>query len=230
MQHKNARPDLVSHLINATPDNALGRELLYGESRLIISAGSETTSSALTFIFMHLATHTSYMHAIRNEHRENAASYHCQRPLPLLDAVIQESMRLWPSVFFASQRVTPPEGLTINGRFIPGNMIIQVPPFPMNRDARNFAQPDEFIPERWTSRPELVLNKSAFYPFSTGPYNCVGKGLAMMELRSVIGRVVNEFDIQLPNGFKEEEYWGGIKDHFTAGPPKQEVRFVKAKV
>ncbi|KAJ4367653.1 hypothetical protein N0V83_007238 [Neocucurbitaria cava] len=229
MALKDAEPDLISHLITNTPDNASGRELLYGESRLIISAGSETTSTALTFIFMQLATHPSYMRAIRKEHRENSAEYHCQRPLPLLDAVIHESMRLWPSVFFGAQRITPPEGLTINNHFIPGNMIIHMPPFTINRDARNFADPDSFIPERWTERPELVLNKSAYNPFSTGPYNCAGKGLAMMELRSVVGRVVNEFDVILPEGFVAETYWEGIKDHFTAGPPKQLVQFVRVK-
>lgn len=178
---------------------------------------------------MHLATHPDHMRAIRKEFGENVANYNCQRPLPLLDATIHESMRLWPSIFFAPQRVTPPEGLNINNHFIPGNMIIHVPPFAVNRDPRNFVHPDSFIPERWTSKPELVLNKNAFYPFSTGPYNCVGKGLAMMELRSVIGRLVNEFDIVLPDGTVREKYWEGVKDHFTAGPPKQEVKFVRVE-
>lgn len=104
-----------------------------------------------------------------------------------------------------------------------------MPPFAINRDARNFVDPDSFIPERWTDRPGLVLNKSAFNPFSTGPYNCVGKGLAMMELRSVVRRVVNEFDLVLPEGFVEQAYWDAIKEHFTAGPPRQLVRFVRTK-
>jgi cytochrome P450 len=118
--------------------------------------------------------------------------------------------------------------MMINGHYIPGNTIVSMPPFAINHDPRNFEQPEDFIPERWTSRPELVLNKGAFIPFSTGPYNCVGKGLAMMELRSVISRVVNEFDVVLPQGFKKEGYFGDIKDHFTAGPPGQMVSFVKA--
>lgn len=228
-QIKDASPDLIGELIENTSNDDAGRALLYGESRLIISAGSETTSSSLTFVFMQLATHPHYMRAVREEHRANLTDYHCSRPLPLLDAVINESMRLWPSIFFAPQRVTPPEGLTINGHFIPGNMIVQIPPFVLDRDARNFVRPGDFLPERWTTKPELVINKSAFLPFSTGPYSCVGKTLAYMELRSVIRRVVNEFDVVLPEGFVAEEYWNGIRDHFTAGPPKQEVRFVRVE-
>ncbi|KAL6706482.1 hypothetical protein ACN47E_005421 [Coniothyrium glycines] len=227
---QDAKPDLISHLIAHTPSSPAGHALLHGESRLIISAGSETSSTALTFILMHLATHPDCVRTLRAELAHHAASYHCARPLPFLDAVIHESMRLWPSVFFASQRVTPPEGMSVNGRFIPGNMIVQMPGFPMLRDPRNFVLPDEFLPERWMDRQsELVLNKQVFMPFSVGPYNCAGKGLAMMELRSVVARVVSEFDIVLPGTFVAEEYWGGVMDHFTAGPPSQEVRFVRAQ-
>jgi cytochrome P450 len=226
IQIKDAPIDLMGELIKNTSDDDAGHALLYGDSRLIISAGSETTSSALTFVFIHLALYPHYMRAIRQEHRANLSQYHCSTPLPLLDAVINESMRLWPSIFFATPRVTPSEGLNINGHFIPGDMIVQIPPFPLTRDPRNFVRPDDFIPERWTSKPELILNRSAFFPFLIGPYSCVGKTLAYMELRSVIRRVVNEFDVVLPEGFVPEEYWNGIRDHFTAGPPKQEVNFM----
>ncbi|KAJ4985563.1 benzoate 4-monooxygenase cytochrome P450 [Stagonosporopsis vannaccii] len=228
-QVHNASPDLMGELIQNTPSDDAGRTLLYGESRLIISAGSETTSTALTFIFMQLATHPLYVHWIRKEHRLNLSEYHCSKSLPLLDAVINESMRLWPSLFFASQRITPPGGLTINGHFIPGDTIVHMPPIVLNRDARNFVRPDEFVPERWTTKPELVLNKTAFLPFSTGQYSCVGKALAYMELRSVVRRVVNEFDIILSDGFVADEYWNGVKDHFSAGPPRQEAIFVETE-
>jgi len=227
LQVRDARPDLISHLIVSTPKTPEGCELLFGESRLIISAGSETTSTALAFIFMHLATRPHYMTAIRTEFLANAHSYDCQHPLPLLEAVIYESLRIWPSVFFGSQRVTPPEGMEINGHFVPGNTIVHIPLFPLFHDPRNFVAPDEFIPERWTTRPELVRNRAAFIPFSTGPYSCAGKALAMMELRSVVGRVIAEFDVRLDEGVDVSAYWEGIKDHFTAGAPKVMVRFVK---
>jgi cytochrome P450 len=112
--------------------------------------------------------------------------------------------------------------------FIPGNTVVQLQPFVIQRDPRNFSRPDEFIPERWTTRPELVLNKEAFLPFSTGPYDCVGKRLAYMEMRSVIAKVVGEFDVCLPKSFKQEVYWGDIRDHVTAAaPPNQVVMFCK---
>ena len=65
---------------------------------------------------MHLAIYPHYMHAVRKEYRDNRADYSCECPRPILDSVIHESMRLCPSIFFGSQRVTPPEGMNINGQ------------------------------------------------------------------------------------------------------------------
>lgn len=211
MALKDAKLDLVQHLIDNTPDDEEGRRLMHGDSRILIAAGSETIASALSFINVQLATHPQYIIKLRKE-LEQTVPFDSQRPLPLLDAVINESMRLWPSIFHGSRRVTPPEGITVLGQYIPGNMIVQVPPFPLNRDPRFFVQPDEFMPERWMDGSKLVLNKDAFMPFSRGPYSCAGKALAMMEMRSVVARVVGEFDIRLPEGFVAEEYWDKVKD------------------
>ena len=37
-------------------------------------------------------------------------------------------------------------------------------------DERNFIKADFFIPERWTTKPELILNRAAFIPFIIGIY------------------------------------------------------------
>jgi cytochrome P450 len=70
--------------------------------------------------------------------------------------------------------------------------------------------------------------KNSTYPFK-GPYNCVGKGLAMMELRSVVARTVNEFDVSVPDqeNFDEKIFYAGIKDHFTSGIPDCQIQFTR---
>lgn len=40
----------------------------------------------------------------------------------------------------------------------------------ISTDERNYEHPNEFIPERWTSKPELTKNASVFSPFSIGKY------------------------------------------------------------
>lgn len=49
----------------------------------------------------------------------------------------------------------------------------------------------------------------------------------MMELRSVIARSVQRYDISLPPGsdFDLQEFLSNIKDHFTAGAPPLNLVF-----
>lgn len=56
-------------------------------------------------------------------------SYACGKQIPLLDGIINESLRLYPTVIFGFQRLTPPEGLTIGSVYIPGDTIICLGPY-----------------------------------------------------------------------------------------------------
>ncbi|KAL4877038.1 cytochrome P450 [Aspergillus karnatakaensis] len=225
------KPDLLSHLLNNTEDTPSGRALLNSECRLIVGAGSDTTATALTFLLVNLALYPQWLQRLREEVDPIFAmdGFNCGRTLPVLDAIINESMRLYPSVFFGSQRETPPEGLKIGDTFIPGGTIVSIPAYQLSRDERNFIRAKDYLPERWTSNPELIINKAAYMPFLTGPGNCAGRNLAMMELRSVVARIAHEFDIAFPPGqkFDAEDYFSRIKDHFVSGAPPQELVFTR---
>jgi len=60
-----------------------------------------------------------------------------------------------------------------------------------------------------------------------GPYNCPGKNFAMMQMRSVIARTVQRYDILIPDreNFDESTFFEGIKDHITMGVPECQVLF-----
>jgi hypothetical protein len=62
-----------------------------------------------------------------------------------------------------------------------------------------------------------------------GPYDCPGRGLAMMELRSVLSHTVQKYDILIPDRekFNEKVFYEGIKDHFYAGIPDCKIMFKK---
>ncbi|KAH8603050.1 cytochrome P450 monooxygenase-like protein [Bisporella sp. PMI_857] len=226
---KNTRPDIMGHLLEHTSNDTDGRALLDAESRVIIGAGSDTTGSSLAVIFTLLAHYQDYQDKLRTEVRQSFAdgTYTCARPQDHLDAFINETLRLCPPILFYSQRFPPKGGLRVGGVEIPEGTVCCIGTYQLHHDERNFPQPNDFIPERWTSRPELITNKAAFIPFSMGPYKCPGKAVAMMELRSVIAKALNRYDISFPEGtnFVFQEYLDNIKDHFTAGVPKQKVVF-----
>jgi cytochrome P450 len=134
-----------------------------------------------------------------------------------LDGVINETMRLHPAVPSGVQRETPSEGITLpDGRYIPGETLIWTPTHTLQRDERYFPSPTQFIPERWTNEaPELIQDKRAFMPFSTGTYNCVGQKLAMMEMRTVAANLVRFFEISFVGQDMGESVVKETRDCFT---------------
>jgi cytochrome P450 len=130
---------------------------------------------ALTGVLFYLATnrrvHNKLQNILDDKFPGGESNYHYSPSIdiPYLDAVINETLRLQPSVYSGLPRLTPPEGLTINEVYIPGDVVVQVPAYTIQRDPRYFSQPLEFIPERWTDEsPELCKDKQAFMPFSLG--------------------------------------------------------------
>ena len=90
---------------------------------------------------------------------------------------------------------------------------------------KSFARASEFVPERWYSRPEMVADKRAFTPFSIGRFACVGKNLALSELRFVTALLVSKYDISFAPGEDGTSCWRDMKDQFTAAPGKLELVF-----
>lgn len=58
------------------------------------------------------------------------------------------------------------------------------------------------------------VNQAAFIPFAAGPANCVGKPLAMMEMRCVVAMLVQEFDMEFTRGC-ERNWAEGLKDYLV---------------
>jgi cytochrome P450 len=98
-----------------------------------------------------------------------------------------------------------------------------------NLDERAFTQPDEFIPDRWTTKPELVKNASVFTPFGTGRYSCAGKQLGLMELRSVTSQVIRDYGVRLAEKQRPGDFLDACKDGFTLSTGKLELVFDRRK-
>jgi cytochrome P450 len=124
------------------------------------------------------------------------------------------------------QRETPPEGLTLpDGTYIPGEVNVWIPIYSLQRDSRYWEDPLSFMPERWTDeRPSTNIEKRAFLPFLTGPYNCIGQKLAMMELRSVTANLIRSFEITFAEGENGSTIENKSQDCFTMNVGKLDVR------
>ncbi|KAL8973608.1 MAG: hypothetical protein Q9197_002147 [Variospora fuerteventurae] len=88
-----------------------------------------------------------------------------------------------------------------------------------------FQHPSSFIPERWTSRPELVIDKRAFAPFGVGSRQCVGKNLALTEIRLVVAMLLKRFEVSFPVEQNVDSVIDDMKDQVTAQPGECQLVF-----
>ncbi|KAH8746512.1 cytochrome P450 [Diaporthe sp. PMI_573] len=106
-------------------------------------------------------------------------------------------------------RVSP--GAELEWEHIPKGTVITVFQWATYHNANNFHDPDNFRPERWLPTNHELYdpvfandNKQCFHPFSFGVRDCVGKNLALSELRVAISRLLYRFDLELAPG---QEDW-----------------------
>ncbi|KAH7141644.1 cytochrome P450 67 [Dactylonectria macrodidyma] len=207
---------------------------LRGDAMLIVVAGSDTTAASLTCLFLELAIHPEKYRTLQTEVDKyfsgtDAPDHVSLTKLPYLQACIDESLRMHPALPSGVQRKTPKQGLQIGETYIPGNSLVQIPLHTLYKDARVFTQPNDYIPERWTSRPELVRDNSVFAPFLIGRYSCVGKQLALMEIRHVASQIAHNYDIRLADDQNIEDFFDNVVDGFTLTCPKLDLVFTPRK-
>lgn len=210
------RKDFFYYLLKAKdPETGKGFSTpeLWGESNLLIIAGSDTTSTALAAAIFYLVHNPKVMEKLAAEVRaafsevEEIRSGSALSRLAYLRACIDEAMRLSPSVGGVLPRQVLPGGIEIDGQQVPEGTVVGVPHYAIHHNPDYYPHPFEYKPERWIaeSEPNVTSNsvslvQSAFCPFSIGPRGCIGKGMAYMELTIALARVVYLYDMRLSPG------------------------------
>lgn len=96
---------------------------------------SDTVASTLISIFYHLADDPTQTTKLRAEldKIDNLQDFDQLKSMAHLNGVINEALRLHPALPSGGLRQTPPDGLMIAGRFIPGNVTIAAPRYSLGR-------------------------------------------------------------------------------------------------
>lgn len=233
---KVAVPDIMSHLSHGIEENEKGQKSAKrqdleatADARLIVVAGSDTSSTTMGIAMFFLMENPKILAGLRKEllnvFGDDPAlltdfAQMDDKTCPLLNAVINESLRTFPPVPTGLQRVSSSSAVVdVNGTktVIPPNTIVTFPIWTMQRDPRNFSpEPLKFRPERWLHpEKEERFNKAAFLPFSFGKASCVGKVLAYMELRLVIANLVRRFDFIPTGNYDAQKFQDGLVDAFV---------------
>lgn len=210
------RRDFFYYLLNAKdPETGAGFSMdeLWGESNLLIIAGSDTTSTAMAATFFYLAHNPTVLQKLTKEIRETFSDVEEIVTGPQLNsctylrACIDESMRMTPPVAGVVPRKVLPGGIDVDGHHIPAGLDVGVPHYAIHHNPEYYPRPFDYVPERWLNDPaanpmhdKLPHVHAAFCPFSIGPRGCIGKGLAYVELTVTIARVLYLYDMRAVPG------------------------------
>ncbi|OJT14456.1 Cytochrome P450 67 [Trametes pubescens] len=244
------RRDLFHYLNNEDEPETQPPSLqqVVNEGVVAVVAGSDTVSITLTSIFFCLATHPEAYRLLEEEidrfypPGQDPCDTEHHRDMHYLTAVINETLRVYPTASSGVQRCVPHDsnGFTLGSIFLPPGTSAWYHQLSVYHDPRYFfPKTDDFWPERWllasgrlsfadtdTDEATFVHNEGAFVPFSYGPMNCVGKNLAMLEMRIVVCAVLQKFRLHTRDGWDPRTYDKGLKDFFVTMRPPVPVTLV----
>ncbi|KAL4962846.1 cytochrome P450 [Aspergillus stella-maris] len=189
---------------------------------LSILAGGDTSSATMRAAVYYLAKNMDAYKKLVSELTSAGLSMPAQwkdiRDLPYLDAVIRESMRLNPGIAMVFERVAPAGGYTLpDGRYIAAGTKVGISPAVTNRDYGIFGEDaDVFRPDRWLKKDgegedeyqerHKRMHDTCDFVFGGGARICMGRYLAMLEIKKLIATLYSTFDLHLVNPKHEWTY------------------------
>jgi fatty acid omega-hydroxylase len=164
-------------------------------------AGRDTTAQALSWAFFCLSEHPEAEARAREEViavcRQEEVAYEDMPKLPYLQAVISESLRLYPSVpmemKYASQDDTWPDGT-----FVPKGSSVNYNVYGIGRDRSIWGEDAEmFRPERWLEMQGRAPGNYEYPVFNAGSRECLGRRLAMVEMKACLAILLPQVSLRL---------------------------------
>lgn len=189
-------PDLLDLLL-AAEDPATGRRMSTDELRdnllTFIVAGHETTALALAWSLYLCAFDPAVQDRARDEAQavlgDRAATAADLPALPLIRAIIDEAMRLYPPAAFLSRTAQKPDRLL--GREVQKGDTVILPIYALHRHHALWPDPDRFDPSRF--RDPKAVARFSYLPFGDGPRICIGASFAVQEAVIILATLLARF-------------------------------------
>jgi len=185
---------------SSSKDLAIHDEFLADMVLNFLIAGRDTTAQAMSWCLFLLMQHREVEEKLLREVSticgEEPVQYDQLREFKYLEAVLNESLRLYPSVPIDA-KTTANNDILPDGTYIPKGTMLCYATYAMGRSTQIWGDDaQEFRPERWL---EMQVPKSAYEnpSFHAGPRECLGKRLAMVEMKAVIISVLRHVKFEL---------------------------------
>ncbi len=194
--------DALGLLIQAKDDegNSLSLEELKDQVLLLLFAGHETLTSAISSFCFLTAQHPDVMQRLRDEQARlniaNTTTLENIKQMTYLEQVLKEVMRIIPPVGGGFREAV--ETFEFSGYRIPKGWNLQYQIAQTHKDEEIYPESDRFDPERFA--PENSADKQAsfgYIPFGGGLRECLGKEFARLEMRLFASKLLQNYDWEL---------------------------------
>ncbi|KAH6762213.1 cytochrome P450 [Perilla frutescens var. hirtella] len=186
--------DLLSRFMSSVSDERFLVDIIVS----FLLAGRDTVASALTSFFWLVAQHPEVEAAILVETEREKSGCGCGQG-HYLHAAVYESMRLYPPIQFDSKYSLDDDVLP-DGSFVKRGTRVTYHPYAMGRMEEIWGSDCfQFKPERWIRDGVFFHEQNSFKCpiFQAGIRVCLGKELALMQLKTVAISLLQRFHIQL---------------------------------
>ncbi|HMV34056.1 MAG TPA: cytochrome P450 [Gemmatimonadales bacterium] len=193
--------DALSLLVHSEVDGQrLSADELLAEALTLFVAGHETIAMTMAWTLFLLERHPDELARVLDEIEatvgESPPTPADLARMPVMDRVIQESMRVLSSVPTLFFRVCG-EDTTVGGVRLPAGANLVVSPLAQHHDERLYPEPRRFRPDRWI---DLNPGPYGYLPFGAGPRTCVGATFAQQALRILTPMILRRYRFQLASG------------------------------
>jgi cytochrome P450 len=200
--------DLMSLLLDASTEDGvrLDDQHVRDEVMTLLFAGHDTTTSTVSFLFYELARNPGWGERLRAEllealgGRAPGAEDLMGERLPLLEQVIDETLRLYPAAWVGPRRSIAP--FEVCGVRMPGGAPVLYSSWASHHLPGVWEQPFRFRPERFDAAGRAALAKGQYVPFGGGSRQCIGMRFGQLEIRAIVSAIVARFDLELAPGYQ----------------------------
>jgi cytochrome P450 len=164
---------------------------------------TDTTSATLEWTISELMRHPTVMKKVQEEVRrvvgnKSKVEENDINEMHYLKCVVKESLRLHPATPLMAPRETI-SSVNLNGYDIPEKTMVFVNSWAIQRDPKNWENPEEFMPERFENNIVNFIGQDfQFIPFGFGRRGCPGMHFGVTTVEYVLASLLYWFNWKIP--------------------------------
>ena len=209
-QLKKNYPDFISIMTQNTSPDSDGRiftdDKLIANSMLFLLAAIEASTTTLSVAAFLLCKHPEKQEKLYQEivtvvqesKDQYVSSLESLNQMLYLNAVVDETIRLYPPATYTERRVSKEYNLeTESGKIVnlPVDTHVIIPISSIHRDPQNYEEPDKFIPERFMPGYDKEIDSMTYLPFGHGPRHCIARRIALVNTKLALANLILKYKL-----------------------------------